>query len=71
MKCAMDYWQYDPANEVAPGDPSKPYAATSITEDWAEAVAYTVYPEYGISQGYNEIRFIRKTYVEMMIAGIY
>jgi RHS repeat-associated protein len=71
-KCAMDYWQYDSANEVAPGKQSGPYAATSITEDWAEAVAYTVYPQYGQSQtGFNEIQFIRKTFVEMMIEGIY
>jgi hypothetical protein len=67
----MKYWQYDPANEVAPGNPNDLYATYSITEDWAEAVAYTVYPQYGQSQsGFYEIQFIRKTYVEMMIAGI-
>jgi hypothetical protein len=70
-KCAMDYWQYDPTNEAAPGDPNDPYANETITEDWAEAVAYTVYPEYGQSeQGYLEIGLIRKTYVEIMIQGI-
>jgi hypothetical protein len=67
----MEYWQYNPANEAAPGDPNGPYASESITEDWAEAVAYTAYPQYGQSQRYNDIQFVRRTYVEMMIDSIY
>jgi len=75
LACAMMYFQYDPANERAPGA-QVPYVARSDTtfpvlEDWADAVAYTVYPEYGVNRKHNEVRFIRKTYVEMMIEGIH
>lgn len=69
--CAMDYWKYDGINnEPAPGD-TKPYARFSLTEDWAEAVAYTTYPEYGQSMNYREVGPIRKIYVEMMMRDIH
>jgi hypothetical protein len=70
--CAMQYWQYDPANEPAPGDPINPYAHFTLAEDWAEAVAYTVYPEYGESiKNFNKIGPIRKIYTEMLLRDIH
>jgi RHS repeat-associated protein len=68
--CAMKYWHYLDSNEPAPGNPNGPYAATSLAEDWAEAVAYTVYPEFGIKVKYRPIGPIRKTYVEVAMRAI-
>jgi hypothetical protein len=68
--CAFSNWEYDATNEPAPGDLTRPYASFTFTEDWAEAVAYTVYPEYGKTMKYNEIGPIRKIFVEMMMRDI-
>jgi hypothetical protein len=68
----MSNWQYDGINnEPAPGKQTNPYAHFSLTEDWAEAVAYTTYPEYGQFMKYREIGPIRKIFVEMMMRDIH
>jgi hypothetical protein len=70
--CAISNWQYNEANEPAPGEIGDQYARTSFSEDWAEAVAYTVYPEYGAQYGnaYFKIGPIRKIFVEMMMNNL-
>jgi hypothetical protein len=72
FNCAMKYWEYNSANEAAPGNPNDLYASYSITEDWAEAVANKVFPEYGDSRAnWRRIGPIRKIYVEMMMNNIH
>jgi hypothetical protein len=67
--CASSNWQYMDSNEPAPGEIGDQYARVSLAEDWAEAVAYTVYPEYGAQFGnaFHQIGPIRKIYVETVI----
>jgi hypothetical protein len=49
--CVNERWQYIEANEAAPGRRGDQYSRVGFTEDWAEAVAYTVYPQYGQTVG--------------------
>ena len=64
------YWVYNESIERAPGDAGNQYARVSLAEDWADSVAYTVYPEYGISRGHLPILDIRKNYVGVMMSLI-
>lgn len=70
--CAVTNWEYKDVNEPAPGEVGNQYARTSLAEDWAEAVAYSAYPEYGAQFGnaFLKIGPIRKIYVEMMINNL-
>lgn len=70
--CALNNWQYNPAIEEAPGYKPDLYADNSLTEDWAEAVVNTVYPEYGDNKSnWRQIGPIRKIFVEMMMRDIH
>ena len=70
--CAMmDNWEYDATNEPAPGNQTNTYAHFSLAEDWAEAVAYATYPEYGQWMKYREIGLKRSLYVEMIMQDIH
>ena len=64
------YWEYNETIERAPGQANSQYARFTLAEDWAEAVAYTAYPEYGQSRGHLAVLDIRKNYVGVMMALI-
>lgn len=78
--CANQRYEYIAGNEAAPGDPNRrapndptkyqPYAGDTIGEDWADAVAYTVYPEYGTKVKFRAVGPIRKAYVEVLMGLI-
>ena len=69
-RCATSNWQYIETNEIAPGQPGGQYARHNFTEDWAEAVAYTVYPQYGRTRNYLPLLDKRKTYVTVWMSLI-
>ena len=64
------YWEYNELIEPAPGTKGAQNARMTIAEDWADAVAYSVYPEYGISEGHIAIGELRRNYVGVMMSLI-
>jgi hypothetical protein len=71
------YFEIDAGREDAPGDYSTRdvnrdtlYAASNALEDWAEAFANVIYPDYYPSIGYKPIGPLRKQFVEDKINGI-
>lgn len=67
--CVFDIWS---GREKPPGstNPAKNYASTSPMEDWAEAFASTLYPDYYKNSGSWQIGPLRKQYVYNKINSI-
>jgi len=56
--------------EPPPGRVLNPYAGTYVWEDWAEAFASYVYPEYYHRPGFLQLGTLRRQYVERKIEEI-
>jgi len=71
--CGRKSYTYNPANEIAPGYQPNLYADNSFAEDWAEAFASTIFPQYwgnlaANNSDYETIGFKRETYVNVILS---